>query len=257
MLNALILGLVQGLSEFLPISSSGHVLFFETMFEIKDSPGFAAAIHLATALAAIIYFRKEIAKIFRAFGKFSQKSEDKDLGINIIIATIPATILGFIVSKIGLETYFSSLTAIGFSAIAFGLLLYFADKYSKGDKKITKWEALFIGASQIIAAIFPGASRSGVTLTTCFLYNSNKIEAAKFAFLISIPLTLLASLNEIILKRSVTLNLDFMIAFISAFISGLFAIKFLIYFIQKAQLKWLVIYRIIFGIIAIYIGLNY
>ena len=269
MFNALILGLIQGLSEFLPISSSGHVTVVEAILGIKEDTGFAAAIHIATALAAIIYFRKDIWNILKAFKNFNEESEEKSLGLNIIYATIPAVIFGLIVTQLGIDKYFSSPLAIGISAIVFGILLLLADFYSKknvntsNDKqtsgqtdKLTILHSLIIGSSQIIAAIFPGASRSGVTLTTSLFLKLERENAAKFIFLISIPITLLASTKEIFIDQSVHLDTDFFIAFTAAFISGLIAIKFLLYFITQDKLKWLVAYRVIFGIVAILIALQ-
>lgn len=260
MFNALILGLIQGISEFLPISSSGHVTVAEFILGVKDEPGFAAAIHLATAFAAIYYFRKDIWEILKGLWNFKVESDAKKLGLDIIYATIPAAIFGLIVTKLGIDEYFSSPMAIGISAIVFGTLLYFAENYinsiPKKEGNLTLINTLIIGSSQIIAAIFPGASRSGVTLTTSFFLKLEKEFAAKFIFLISIPITLLASLNEIVLKHSIELNLNFLIAFLAAFISGVIAIKFLLYFINKSQLKWLVLYRFAFGLVAIYLAIT-
>lgn len=259
MFNALILGLIQGLSEFLPISSSGHVTVAEFILGVKDEPGFAAAIHLATAFAAIYYFRKDIWEILKGLWNFKVESDAKKLGLNIIYATIPAAIFGLVVTKLGIDEYFSSPMAIGISAIVFGAILFFAEKYNNSqiDRNASNlsWiNAVIIGSSQIIAAIFPGASRSGVTLSTSFFLKFEKNFSAKFIFLISIPITLLASLNEIVLKQTVNLNLNFLLAFIAAFVSGIIAIKFLLYFINESRLKWIVLYRFIFGLVAIYLA---
>jgi undecaprenyl-diphosphatase len=256
MFNAIILGLIQGLTEFLPVSSSAHIIVFEKLLGFKDDAGFAAAIHLATAFAAIIYFRKEIWSILKSFIKFNDSSDEltqsRKLGVNVILATIPAAILGFIVTKLGIDEYFSSLAAIGLSAIFFGQLLGFAHKYNQSSpKELSKTTAFLIGASQIVAAIFPGASRSGVTLTTSFYFKLEKEFAAKFAFLIAIPITAMAGLNEIVLKNSVTFDGNFIIAFIVAFVSGLFGIYFLLYFVRRAGIKWIVLYRVIFGIVVL------
>lgn len=257
MLNAIILGLIQGLTEFLPVSSSGHVLFFEQILNFTDQPGFAGAIHLATAFAAIIYFRKEIISILKSFLRFRDQSEEnktyRNLGIQIIIATIPAAVLGLIVTKLNLDSYFSSALAIGITSIIFAALLYFSERNAKESKQSEKQDtntftALIIGSSQIIAAILPGASRSGVTLTTSFFLNVERQFAAKFIFLISIPITLLASLNEIILEKSVVLNGEFYLAFVAAFLSGLVAIYILLKLINSGALKWLCVYRVVFGI---------
>jgi len=268
MFNAIILGLIQGLTEFLPVSSSGHVLFFEEVLNFTDEPGFAAAIHLATAIAAIIYFRKDIFKILKAFLHWKSTSEEdfqaKDLGLKVIVATIPAAILGIIVTKLNLDSYFSNAMAIGVASIVFGILLYFADRKSqkleralpahrefKQSDYMTYKNAFLIGASQIIAAIIPGASRSGVTLTSSFFLKTKKEYAAKFVFLISIPITLMASLNEIVLQQSVTINTEFVLAFVAAFLSGLAAIYILLKLINTNSLKWLCLYRIAFGTILV------
>ena len=261
MLNAIILGLIQGLSEFLPISSSGHVIVFEQLLDFKDEGGFAAAIHLATALAAIIYFRKEILNILKSFISFRDQElslvEHRNLGINVILATIPAVILGFIVTKLGIDEQFVTLPAIGISAIVFGISLGVADRFNQSEAKdLSKWAAILIGTSQIIAAIFPGASRSGITLTTSFLFKMEKELAAKFAFLIAIPITTLAGLNEIVFEQSVSFNSEFIFAFLAAFLSGLIGIYFLLYFIRKAGIKWIMIYRILFGIAVLIYSTN-
>lgn len=258
MLDVIILGLIQGLSEFLPISSSGHVTIALIILGVQENAGFAAAIHIATCLAAIIYFRKDIWDICKGFIQYKNTDlkEERELGINIIIATIPAAILGLIVSKLGLDQYFYSALSIGVSAIIFAILLYFTDKYSQNNQNLNKFGAVIIGATQIIAAVFPGASRSGVTLTASFLLNIKRDYAAKFVFLISIPMTALASLNEIILETSVQFNTNFIIAFVVALISGMMAIHILLYFIGSKSLKWLMLYRIIFGIIAILIAVR-
>lgn len=263
MFNALILGIIQGLTEFLPVSSSGHVTFFEKVLNFQEDNGFAAAIHLATCLAALIYFRKEVLEILKSFINYKKNDENskkyRDLGISVIIATIPAAILGLIISKLNIDTYFSDLFSIGISAIFFGAILLYADKFSNINNSINqqanKLTSFLIGTSQIIAAIFPGASRSGITLTTSYFFKLEKEFAAKFVFLISIPITALAGFNEIVLKHSVHIDADFFMAFISAFISGLIAIYFLLFLIRKADLKWIIYYRFIFGITVLFYAL--
>lgn len=254
-MDAFILGLVQGLTEFLPISSSGHIIFFEEVLNINENKNFAAAIHLATSIAAIIYFKKEIFEISKSFINFQENKEKtkkwRDLGISTIIATIPALILGFIVSKLEIDKHFSSLFTIGISAILFAVLLYQSYKSNTHQSTLTPKKAFIIGSSQIIAAILPGASRSGVVLTTSFFLKLEKEVAAKFCFLISIPITALAGIYEILLEKTIDINAEFIIAFITAFFSGLFGIYFLLYFIRKSDIRWIILYRIIFGVIAI------
>lgn len=261
MFDAFIIGIVQGLSEFLPISSSGHVIFFETLLGFNEGKGFAAAIHLGTCIAALIYFKNDVWNILKSFLNFAKKDEvnliNRDLGYKIIIATIPAALLALLVSKLGWDELFSSLTAVGIASIIFAALLWYADKKDKFEtRELSFTSAFVIGCSQVIAAIFSGASRSGVTLTVSYLYKIEKEIAAKFVFLISIPITGMAALNEILIKKSVAVNAELIIAFIAAFISGMIAIKFLLYFVRNSKLKWLIYYRFVFGIICILYGLS-
>ncbi len=261
MFNSFIVGIVQGLSEFLPISSSGHVIFFESLLGFNEGKGFAAAIHLGTCIAAIIYFRSDVSNILKSFLLYNRHDEihrvNRTLGFKIIIATIPAAILALCVSKLGLDEIFSSLTAVGLASIVFAAILMYADKIDKTQNaELTYWNSFVIGTSQVIAAIFSGASRSGVTLSVSYLFKLEKEIAAKFIFLISIPITGLAAINEIFIKKSVDINSDLMIAFVAALISGLVAIKFLLYFVRHSKLQWLIYYRFVFGIICILYGIT-
>ncbi len=257
MFETIILGLIQGIAEFLPISSSGHVLLAEYVLNLQNNQGFDAAIHLATCLAALIYFNKDIINILKGLIHWGDKSlsQHKQNGIYVITATVPAIILGFIAKKLNIDELFDTPLLIGISSIFFAVLLYFTYKYSTGEKNLNWLNSILIGASQIIAAIFPGASRSGITLTTALAFNIERETAAKFVFLISIPITALAALNEIIIERTVAMDLQFLIAFITAFISGLFAIHFLLYFIKHRSLEWIIGYRVLFGIFSIIISM--
>ncbi|BDQ04792.1 MAG: undecaprenyl-diphosphatase [Candidatus Dojkabacteria bacterium] len=257
MFETIVLGLIQGLAEFLPISSSGHVLIVEYLLNIQNNKGFDAAIHLATCLAAIIYFNRDMIAIFKSFIHWGDKSlnTDKQLGLYVVAATIPAIILGFIAKTLNIDELFDSPVSIGLSSIFFATLLYFTYTHTQGHGKLNLFSSVLIGASQIIAAIFPGASRSGITITTALAFNIEREAAAKFVFLISIPVTALAALNELVLEKTVAINLQFLIAFITAFISGLFAIHFLLYFIKNRSLEWIIGYRILFGIFAIIISM--
>ncbi len=257
MFETIILGLIQGIAEFLPISSSGHVLIVEYLLNLKNNRGFDAAIHLATCLAALIYFNNDIINILKSFIHLDDKSLNthKQLGLYVVAATIPAIILGFIAKKLNIDELFNTPVSIGLSSIFFAILLYFTYKHSQGHERLNLFNSILIGASQIIAAIFPGASRSGITLTTTLAFNIEREYAAKFVFLISIPITALAALNELVLEKTVAIDLQFLTAFITAFISGLFAIHFLLYFIKTRSFEWIIGYRILFGVFAIIISM--
>lgn len=269
MFNSIILGLVQGLTEFFPVSSSAHVLIFEKVLHAEGSGNtFAAGIHLATALAIVIYFHKEIWIMLKSFLPHagiqnatsltsSNPTENRQLVYKIILATIPVILIGFIVEKVDFfSNVADNLLLIGLSLIIFGILLYLVDKKSLQNYEILKKnvsyaDSLLIGASQIIAAIFPGASRSGMTLTSSFFRGIHREYATKFIFLLAIPATALPGLYEIVIKKNLELNTNFFVAFFAAFVSGLFAIYFLLKLVQKNSLKWFCFYRIIFGVCVI------
>lgn len=256
MFDAIILGIIQGITEFLPVSSSAHLLIFERVLGFEgDDHSFTVAIHLATTIAVILYFWKDIFEISKGFIAPKQK-EERSNAINIIVASVPVLIIGYIIKD---TAWFGAITSnlyvIGSSLILFSVLLYLADKRSLNQPekykktRITLFDSLVIGLSQIIAAVFPGASRSGITLTTGLSRNITREKLARFVFLISIPVSGLASAYEIFFGGSLTLNHNFMVAFISAFISGLGAIHFLLEIIKKYSLKWFCLYRIFFGLL--------
>jgi undecaprenyl-diphosphatase len=264
MLKALILGLIQGLTEFIPISSSGHVLFFERLFNYSTT-GFDAAIHLATCLAAIVYFRKDIVKLVKSVlpskSVDEERKRDQKLAKNIVLATVPAILLAAVAESISaISTISQSLLLIGISSIFFGLLLYFVDKRNIESQnshiEITTKDSVLIGAAQVIAAVFPGASRSGITLTTAFARNISRVTATRFIFLISIPITGVAALYEILIKQQFTMDINFAVAFVAAFVSGMLAIHYLLILIRKMSLQWLCAYRVLFGIVVIAYSLS-
>jgi undecaprenyl-diphosphatase len=258
MFNAIILGIIQGLTEFLPVSSSGHVLVFEKLLNYSQTDkGFVVAIHLATFFAAVFYFHKDVFKLIKGLVKYkSTEPEDvlyKNLAYKIIIGTIPVFLIGyFIDSSNYMERLAENLYVIGISSLIFTGVLYYADKRNLASKTTTKEisykNALLISVAQLIAAVFPGASRSGVTLSTSFLRNIDRETATKFVFLLSLPITLIAPIYEIFVKGNISINGEFFAAFIAAFASGLIAIHYLLYFIRKKSLIWLCLYRVLFGV---------
>lgn len=257
MFEALILGLVQGLTEFIPISSSGHILLVERLLGKTDlGSGFGGAIHLATAFAAIIYFRKEILNILKSIPSKDKSTADFRMFRNLLFATIPAGIIILVLDKLNLVDQFKDLFSIGITSIIFGFFLLLAEKYNKtvpGDSAITSTKALLIGLSQIIAAVLPGTSRSGITITTGFFLNINREELAKFTFIASIPLTTMAGIYEIFIEKNTVINTELIIALIGAFVSGLIAIYLLLFLIKKYSLTSISIYKILFGVVAIFI----
>lgn len=256
-IQSIILGLIQGLTEFLPVSSSGHLILVEHFLSgAVNNVSFDATIHLATLAAVIVALWVDVKTI--ALGLF-KKNKSGRLGWMIIVATIPVLIVGFFSSD-WLETTFRSPLVVAFSLAFWGVVLWVSDarvkKLAEGELIKIGWKrTLIISLSQIIAFI-PGASRSGITITTGLFGGLSREAAARFSFLLGIPAIAAAggySLLKIILAGE---NFDWwslIIAFVTAFISGFLAIKFLLKIMQGASYKWFAIYRIILAIIIILI----
>ncbi|MFH1457260.1 MAG: undecaprenyl-diphosphate phosphatase [Patescibacteria group bacterium] len=253
-LQSIILGIVQGITEFLPISSSGHLILIPKVFNWQDQGLiFDAIVHLATALAIIYVLRKEIKEIL--FGLF--KAENK-IWIYILIGIIPAGIAGLFLDNI-IENKFRSVELVAFNLIFWGFVLWLAEKYSdniqqkiSNIKNIKIKQTLIIGFAQILA-LFPGTSRSGITITAGLFSKLNKKSAVNFSFLLSLPLILAAGglkISEAVNNGALQTNLlPLIFGFLASLISGIFAIKFLLYLVKTKGFKIFVIYRILLGII--------
>lgn len=258
-IHAIIFGVIQGLGEFLPISSSAHLVIFPWLFKFPD-PGLAfdVALHLGTLIAVILFFWKDWLHIISlAFG-FSEKIKispktayPKNTLWFLVIATAPGAIVGYLLEKQA-ETIFRSPLLIAGSLLFAGLVLYWFDKFGEKNKKfdkITPKNALFIGLSQAIA-IVPGISRSGATISIALALGFDRISAARFSFLMSAPIIFGAT----ILKFPNLLhdfNLTEFIAILAATISGLLAITGLLKFIEHTSYKIFFWYRLSFAAIIV------
>ncbi len=268
--QAIVLGLVQGLTEFLPISSSGHLIFIPKLFGwANQGVDFDVIVHLGTLLALVIYFREKLWLMFKAF--FSKKvalKEDRKLAWLIILATIPAGLAGlFLENKIN-NLYSHSISIIGFSFIFWGIVLWIADWFADScekskDPKIQKsineigWKkSIFIGCAQVLALI-PGTSRSGITMTAGLFAKLNKKTTAEFSFLVSVPIIALAGLSGLWHLAKIGFNtvglVPLSIGFITSAVSGLLGVWVLLKIIQKWSFKPFVIYRIIIGLIILFL----
>jgi undecaprenyl-diphosphatase len=264
-IQAIILGIVQGLTEFLPISSTAHLTLVGKIMNLIDQPerwtAFIAIIQLGTIAAVIIYFWKDIWNIFISFikensarKKFSDQSLNSRLGWFIIIGTIPVVVAGLGFKHIIEGAFTKDLKVISYSLIAMGTLLGIAEKSGSFKKDIThiRWiDSLVIGFFQAMALI-PGCSRSGSTITGGLFLGLNRETAARFSFLLSIPAVLASGLLE--LKESLPyLNASsagtMIIATIAAAISGYLTIDLLLKFLKKNSTYVFVVYRIALGII--------
>ena len=243
-LEVLILAVVQGVSEFLPVSSSAHLIVFSNIINFSNkSLIFDVGLHLGSLLAVLFYFRKELINI----------SNDKNLFYLIIFGSIPLILFGYIFYSSGLINSFRNLQTIAWTTLIFGLLMYFADTFEikKNLKKdLTIKNILIIGLLQIIA-IIPGVSRSGIIITAGRFLNFNRYDSTKISFYLSIPA--LAGASVLTLKDAINENFEFnfllIISIILSFIFSYITIKYFLIYIKKFSLKFFVIYRIILSII--------
>lgn len=258
-IHAIILGIVQGLTEFLPISSSGHLNIFPWLLGWEQMPeSFDVALHIGTLLAIGIYFFKDwINLIVGGYKKAIKKEDSTDGKIfwYLVAATIPAGILSLVLDKISKKIIGDNINVqmifIAVALIVMGIVLYIVDKKAKSEVKyedITLKQSILIGISQAIAAAFPGVSRSGITMTVGRMLKLDRESAARFSFMLAAPITLAAALANI---SSFVFDAAFVAGILASFIVGLFVIKFLLNYLKKGSYKVFAIYRIIFGIVII------
>lgn len=258
-IHAIILGIVQGLTEFLPVSSSGHLNLFPWVFgwdKISDS--FDVALHLGTLLAIVIFFFKDwIALIKGGFNQVVKKEKSKEgtMFWNLVIATIPAGILSLVLDKISEKIIGDNLNfemlLIAIALIVMGIILYIVDKKAESKikyDKINRKQSVLIGASQALAAAFPGVSRSGITMTVARALKIDRESAAKYSFMLATPITAAAVIFDL---SSFKFNMAFFAGVLASFIVGILIIKFLLNFLRKGSYKVFAIYRVIIGIIVI------
>lgn len=257
---ALIYGMIQGATEFLPVSSSGHLALIPYFFEFKD-PGiiFDLLMHLGTAFAVMLYFHKEVKRLVRetTLILFKRDFVNTVFAQNFLISTFFSFLLIIIIKGIALEFGRSSIF-IGINFIVFGIIMYLADlKEPKGldlTKKRGFKEAFLIGLSQSLA-IFPGVSRSGITLTCSRFLGMNRIDAGRFSFLLSLPVILgsiVFKLPEILKGNATYVSADIiLIGILSSFIIGFLTIHFFLKLIGKIGLGHFSLYRIIIGTLLI------
>ncbi|MGE5457633.1 MAG: undecaprenyl-diphosphatase UppP [Methanococcaceae archaeon] len=266
-LQAILFGIIQGLSEFLPISSTAHLtlagkllLNDQILSDPKGWTAFMAVIQLGTLLAVLVYFRKDLINIIADFlrdnltkrKKFAAQSLNSRLGWYIIIGTIPVVIIGLGLKHVIEGTFTKNLMVIALSLIILGILLAVAEKVStfkKDIQKLTWLDSFLIGCAQTLALI-PGSSRSGTTITAGLFLGFTRETAARFSFLLSIPAVLASGLLE--LKESIpnlnsAMSFNLFIATIAAFISGYMTIDFLLRYLKGHNTFIFVFYRIALG----------
>ncbi len=258
-LDALILGIVQGLTEFLPVSSSGHLELFKALLGDDSLPAesmlFTVVVHFATALSTIIVYRKDILDILKGLLQLKW-NESTAFSLNIIISMIPAALIGFFFSE-EMELLFSgNITLVGFMLVITALLLWLADKAKRTDEPVKGHHAFIIGVAQAIA-VLPGISRSGATISTSVLLRNDKTKAARFSFLMVVPL-IFGKIGKDMLSGEISTEdqqfFSLSIAFLAALITGIIACRLMIKFVKKSKLKYFSIYCFIVGVISIAIA---
>lgn len=255
-INAIILGIIQGLTEFLPVSSSGHLEIVKAILGEekvgKESLLMTVVLHFATALSTIVIFRKELIELFKGLFQFKNNKAFK-FSLTIVLSMIPAAIAG-IVFNTEIEALFEGkLTFVGAMLILTGLLLFLADQAKSSTKNIKIKDAILIGVSQAIA-ILPGISRSGATISTAVLLGIDKEKSARFSFLMVVPL-ILGKMSQDIFSREINITethiLALVVGFIFAFFTGVVACKWMIKIVKNSQLKYFSYYCFIIGSIVI------
>ncbi|WP_299709929.1 undecaprenyl-diphosphate phosphatase [uncultured Tenacibaculum sp.] len=255
-LEAIILGIIQGLTEFLPVSSSGHLELAKAILGDNSVPEesltFTVVLHFATALSTLVIFRKEVAQIFKGLFQFKW-NEEFQFSLKIVISMIPAVIIGLLFEE-QLESFFGGkILFVGAMLLVTAVLLLLADKAKNTDKSVSFPNSLIIGISQAIAML-PGISRSGATISTSVLLGIDRTKAAKFSFLMVVPL-IFGKIAKDILGGDINFQSSEIIpisaGFIAAFISGLLACQWMIALVKKSKLSYFSIYCAIVGLIAI------
>ena len=250
----IILSLIQGITEFLPISSSAHLIIIPEFFlNIDSSRGFDVSLHFGSLLAVIYYLKKDLIKIILDTIFLKKDNEGFIILKNLIISTIPVIIVGFLI-HINNFDIIRSLEVIGWTTLIFGILLGIADrnlKVIKFFKNLNLKDALAIGIAQTLA-IIPGTSRSGIVITAGLWMGFSRFDASKYSLLLSIPViiaaTTLESLN-LFFEKGLFFSNEMIIGMILSFFVALITIRFFMSWINKASLKIFVIYRIILGIL--------
>ncbi|MDO5978462.1 undecaprenyl-diphosphatase UppP [Flavivirga spongiicola] len=259
-IDAIILGIIQGLTEFLPVSSSGHLELGKAILGDNSIPEesllFTVVLHFATALSTIVVFRKDILDLIKGILKF-EWNEDLQFISKIIVSMIPAVIVGLFFEEQLEQLFGGNILLVGCMLIITAILLFLADKAKDTNKKVSFKNAFIIGISQAIAMI-PGISRSGATISTSVLLGNDKTKAARFSFLMVVPL-IFGKIAKDIFSGDLAYDsgnfTSLSIGFIAAFIAGLFACTWMISLVKKSKLSYFAIYCIIVGIIAIVFSL--
>lgn len=255
-IKTIILGIIQGIGEFLPISSSAHLILVPYLFGWESSSmAFDIALHFGTLAAVLVIYFKDWWRLFiGAVDKITKKKDsfDNRMFWYLVIATVPGAVLGFLLDDVVENIFRTNIVLIATSLAVMGVLIYLGDRWADKHYKletdfehISLKQALLIGLSQALA-IIPGFSRSGTTILTARLLGLSKSAATKFTFLLSVPIIAGATILEV---GNLELSIETFMGVFIAFIVGIFSIKFLLNYIKKHDFSVFAIYRVVFAII--------
>ena len=255
-INAIILGIIQGLTEFLPVSSSGHLEIAKAILGEgkvgEESLLMTVVLHFATALSTIIIFRKDLIEIFSGLFQF-KNNESFQFSLKIVLSMIPAALVGVFFNDEIEALFGGALTLVGGMLLITGLLLFLADTAKASEKQVGIKDAILVGISQAIA-ILPGISRSGATISTAVLLGIDKEKAARFSFLMVVPLIFGKMAKDILSGEISATDTNFLVLFIGfifAFLTGMLACKWMIKLVKSSQLKYFAYYCFAIGGIVI------
>ncbi|MFN8210519.1 MAG: undecaprenyl-diphosphate phosphatase [Bacteroidales bacterium] len=255
--EAIILGIVQGLTEFLPVSSSGHLELGKHLFGIDAESNFyfTIAVHGATVLSTLVVFRNEILKLLKGLFRF-RMNEETDYVLKILISMIPVFLAGFFMKEIVDNFFNGNMTALGIQFFITAILLLVTVFFKKGDKPISYGDAFIMGIAQAVA-VLPAISRSGATIATGLMLGNKKDEIAKFSFLMVLVPVVGANLLEIVKSHDTAVFSGagvIVIGFFAAFIAGYFACKLMVEIVKRSSMLWFAIYCAAVGLLSIFLA---
>ncbi len=248
MIEVFILSIIQGITEFLPISSSSHLIIVSNYINF-ESQGLSidVSLHIGSFFAVILYFKKDIFNLVK----------NKDLFFKILISSLPVMLAGFFLVQFDLIDQLRNIKVIGWTTLIFGVLLFISDKFKLNksiDDNFNYKSALFIGVLQILSLI-PGVSRSGITISAARVLKFNRFDSAKISFLISIPTLAAVSLfglNNLIVSENINFSILSIVSILLSFIFSFMTIKYFLKYLKNFSLLIFVLYRVILGLIILF-----
>ena len=247
MIEVFILSIIQGITEFLPISSSSHLILISEFFDFENQKlEIDISLHIGSFFAVVVYFRKDILNFFI----------NKDLLLKILLSSIPVMIVGYFLIIFNLIDHLRNIKIIGWTTLIFGILLYISDKFeitNKVEDNFTYKSAIIIGLFQILSLI-PGVSRSGITITAARILKFQRFDSAKISFLLSLPTLSAVTLfgfKNVIEKGNIDFSIINLVSIFLSFFFSLITIKYFLKYIKNFSLNIFVFYRVILGIILI------